>query len=217
MFSSQRGGGGPRLYVKPIGGTGDTRPLPVAESNFDARPRDWSVDGWILYQVENPVTHGDLWAVPSEGGEAAVYLDTEFDEILGRFSPDGQLVAYASNEEGRYEVYVRSFPSGDQRVKVSTGGGTSPSWSDDGTALYYLDLSGGLYSAAISVSELGASTPEFLFQTPIVWGAEQSRGGYGAYEVFDDGQRFLIAQPTFYAAMPLNVVINWTSLLEENQ
>ena len=217
VFASQRAGGGPRLYVKSVGRTGDVHPLPGVESTLDARPMDWSLDGQILYQVEDPATSGDVWVVPREGGSPTAYLDTEFDEIQGRFSPDGRLVAYVSNEEGRYEVYVRKFPSGVERVKVSTGGGTLPSWSDDGDALYYLDLSEGLYSAAISASELGASPPEFLFQTPIVRGPDPTRDSYGAYEVFDEGQQFLIAQPTHYAAMPLNIVLNWTSLLEEDQ
>jgi hypothetical protein len=64
-------------------------------------------------------------------------LATEAQEGFPRISPDGRWIAYASDETGRYEVYVRSFPDPSTKVQVSNGGGTFPAWSPDGASLYY--------------------------------------------------------------------------------
>ena len=66
------------------------------------------------------------------------YLQTGFDERHGRFSPDGRWVAYTSNESGREEVYVQSFPASGAGLQISTGGGMEPQWRKDGTELFYI-------------------------------------------------------------------------------
>ncbi len=55
-------------------------------------------------------TETDLWIVPMSGDRTpSVFLKTQFREVWGAFSPDGQWVAYVSNESGQPEVYVRRF------------------------------------------------------------------------------------------------------------
>jgi serine/threonine-protein kinase len=69
---------------------------------------------------------------------ARPYLATpEAQEASPRFAPDGKWVAVISDESGRYEVYVRSFPDPTARIQVSVNGGQEPAWSRDGTRLYY--------------------------------------------------------------------------------
>jgi hypothetical protein len=63
---------------------------------------------------------------------------TSADEMQGNFSPDGHFVAYASNESGKFEVYVETFPRSDRKWYVSTGGGYEPRWRVDGREIYYL-------------------------------------------------------------------------------
>ena len=78
-------------------------------------------------------------------GKPELFLRTPFDETEPAFSPDGRWIAYASNESGRYEVYVRPFPggapSGSGKWQISTGGGFHPIWSRDGRELFYETLS----------------------------------------------------------------------------
>ena len=98
------------------------------------RANDWSPDGrYVLFATYDPKTKGDLWTLPTGFQRTGAsptpepYLRTPFNESQGQFSPDGRWVAYASNLSGRYEIYIRAFPSGGQ-WRVSTGGGITPRW-----------------------------------------------------------------------------------------
>ena len=68
----------------------------------------------------------------------SVFLRTDANELWGQFSPDGRWMAYQSNETGRYEIYVRPFPSGSGPIPVSTAGGVYPRWSRDGREIYFV-------------------------------------------------------------------------------
>ena len=65
-------------------------------------------------------------------------MTTSFDEVQGQFSPDGRWVAYASNESGLYEIYIRPFHGPGGKKQVSTGGGIYPRWRHDGHELFYV-------------------------------------------------------------------------------
>ena len=90
------------------------------------------------YGVIRELGNDDLWiASLSSPGIARPFVATSASEVDPRMSPDGQLLAYASNESGQYEIYA--LPLGDlsKRVQVSHGGGTQPVWSPDGRHLFY--------------------------------------------------------------------------------
>ena len=116
------------------------------------------------------------------------FLSTPFNELEGVFSPDGNWVAYQSNESGRFEVYVRPFPGPGGQSVVSTGGGNSPRWRPDGKELYYLAPDARLMAATVVTqgATLTPGTPEALFQTHITQGTNRQQ-----YDVARDG-RFLI-------------------------
>jgi Tol biopolymer transport system component len=111
-------------------------------------PRDWSRDGrWVLYTVIDPETKADVWVLPvmpegrsAPGAKGTPYLRSPFNESAPRFSPEPnpQWVAYNSDESGRSEVYVASFPVPRKRVQISTAGGLYPVWAANGRALYYV-------------------------------------------------------------------------------
>ena len=101
---------------------------------------DWSSDGkFIVYRKVGEKTGNDIGMLPLSGDrQPQNYLATPFDEYWSKISPDGRWLAYQSNESGRYEIYVQSFPEPGRRATVSQGGGTLPRWRSDGKELYYV-------------------------------------------------------------------------------
>jgi hypothetical protein len=174
------------------------------------KPMDWSPDGkFILYQTHERGVNSDLMLVPATGsGQPEPYLSTRFSEIEGRFSPDGKWVAYASDESGRFEVYVRSFPEENQRYQFSNNGGRRPHWRGDGKEVFYVAEDNYLVAVKISTAptfEVGQAQRLFETAFPL---PDESR-----YSVSADGQRFLLYSRTGRAAM--TVVLNWTAGLEK--
>jgi serine/threonine-protein kinase len=108
-------------------------------------PGGFSPDGQrLVYAEMAPGTAFDLWTVPITRNEADVVLGTPAPFLRTRametgpvFSLDGRWIAYASNESGIPEVYVRRYPDNGSAVKVSNGGGTFPRWSPNGREIVY--------------------------------------------------------------------------------
>jgi hypothetical protein len=72
-----------------------------------------------------------------EPRQARPFAQTPAYEGGGRLSADGKWLVYVSNESGRNQVYVRSFPDGDRRLQVSTDGGTQPALKRQGAEIFY--------------------------------------------------------------------------------
>ena len=143
VWASRRGGTFD-LYTKAASGTGQDERL-ITMGTVIGWATDWSPDGkFVLYQRPGAKTGLDLWIAPQSTGASGEpqtpfpYLDSPFDDNDGVFSPDGHWIAYASNESGRPEIYVRDFPLTNQKVQISTGGGTDAAWSKNGGELFYL-------------------------------------------------------------------------------
>jgi Tol biopolymer transport system component len=109
-------------------------------ATFDAPVQvwDWSRDGrWLLIGRRAADTHDDLWLLaPRDGSTPEPYTTAAFNQTFGVFSPDGRFIAYASDESGKFDVYVDTLPRG-ARVRVTTAGGTEPRWSRDGHELFF--------------------------------------------------------------------------------
>jgi Tol biopolymer transport system component len=200
------------LYQKAANGAGNEEPL--LRSDNSKSPTDWSADGkFILYQDQNPKTGYDLWILPVSGEQKPFpFLQTNYVEIQGQFSPNGKWIAYTSNESGTYQVYVRSFPSGGQ-WQVSSGGGSDPKWRRDGKELFYISPDRKLM--AVEVKGEGptfeSAVPKMLFEVRV----RVLPGPRNYYDVSHDGQRFLVAAtPEEAASQPLAVVLNWQSDLK---
>jgi WD40-like Beta Propeller Repeat len=122
----------------------------------------------------DPNTGWDLRALPLTGGTPIGVAETSFSERNGQFSPDGRWVAFESNESGRFEISIQRFPEPGPKWQVSSGGGATPRWRDDGRELFYIAANGALMSADISVSKdgqsLDVSDVKQLFRAPIVFG-----------------------------------------------
>ena len=143
------GSGTVKLAVKSASGGGGEEML--FESPQGKIPCDWSPDGrYLLYYVPDPKTGTDLWVLPTETRKPFLFLQTDANELWGRFSPDGRWVAYQSNETGRYEIYVRAFPVQGGPIPVSSAGGVYPRWSRNGKDLYFIAPDARLMAAPMS-------------------------------------------------------------------
>jgi Tol biopolymer transport system component len=199
------------LYRKVSNGAG--APELLLKSDITKEATDWSSDGrFIIFQVSNQKTATDLWVLPLFGvGNPYPLLQTEFDESQGFFSPDGHWLAYSSNETGRSEVYVQTFPQSGGKWLISSGGGAQPHWRADGKELFYVAPDRTLMSVDVNAaSTFETSAPKPLFATQV--------SGYNSpnrYVVTADGQRFLINSPAGEVSQtPITVVLNWTSRLK---
>ncbi len=208
-FSSVRGGP-PRLFVRSVGGGAEEALLKTNDAEI---PVDWSPDGRLIaYAAPDASSNWDIWIVPLQGDRKPFpFAKTSAIETQAKFSPDGRWIATVASEAGKEdEVYVAPFPGPGERVQVSTAGGSVPRWRGDGKELFYLAPDRRLMAVPIQTEgALEAGIPTPLFET---------RGDIGAsgYDVTGDGQRFLVITPVREdVALPIAVVLNWTSVLEK--
>ncbi|NOT63335.1 MAG: hypothetical protein HOP19_24260, partial [Acidobacteria bacterium] len=190
------------LYLKRTTGTAPEERL--LETRFQTYPLSWSPDGKVLiYAMGDPQTRTDIWALPLTGErKPQPLLQTKADERAAKVSPDGNWLAYVSDETGVAEVYVTTFPQPGRAWRISKSGANNPAWRADGKELFYLS---GKQLMAASVNnggtEFQASAPRPLFE---IEGAN--------YAVSRDGQRFLTSVVTERAPTPpINVALNWTA------
>ena len=142
----------------------------------------------------------------SNPAQARPFAQTPAYEGGGRLSSDGKWLVYVSNESGRNQVYVRSFPDGDRRLQVSTDGGTQPALSGNGTEIFYRN---GDRMMAVELRTTAAgvelSQPRMLFDRPYSYGAGITIANY---DVTADGQRFLMVKDEADVGR-LRMVLNW--------
>jgi serine/threonine-protein kinase len=129
--------GGPfAIYYREVDSLQSARQ--VFAGPHHAFPSSVSPDGSVLaITVVDPRRGADIRTIPIKGGDSQELIATAFEETNAVFSPGGQLLAYQSNDAGRWEIYIHRL-SDHRRVLVSTNGGTSPFWSSSGDALYFV-------------------------------------------------------------------------------
>ena len=220
VFRSDRGGGFGGIYWKSADGIGEDELL-ASKPDRAIHPRSLSPDGKILAVMEFTLSSlgTDIGMLSMEGKrEMKEVLHETYVEEEPQISPDGRYVAFQSDESGKGEIYVRSFPDVTKgKWQVSNGGGNSPLWSPDSRELFYRS---GDSTMAVEV----AAEPTFKYGNPIIL----FRGTYLSnasqkiastpWDIHPNGKKFLMIKPPAStgavpgAASPqpkINIVLNW--------
>jgi Tol biopolymer transport system component len=222
VFSS----GGPfNLYRKDSSGAGMEERL--TRSPNRQVTADWSRDGRNLLYYEFSAGRGrNLWILEmgpdgriAPGATPRPYLPPPASAYYGSFSPEEspRWVAFVSDESGRDEVYVGSFPEPRGKFQISTAGGQYPRWGQgDGRnkrEIFYSSLDGQVMAVSVQLGtdSLTASAPVELFSLS---GADLNSARI-PFDVTPDGQRFLVREATERARQPLHLIVNWPALLKK--
>jgi Tol biopolymer transport system component len=195
------------IYVKASNGSSPDEPLVVNGNNKFLS--DWSRDGRFVLYGEDQKAGGrqNLWVLPMTGDrKPTVYLDEVNDIREGRFSPDGQWVAYTSRLPSGSQVFVASFPSPSVKLQISVTGGARPVWRDDGKELFFIGEMSQLMAVDINPGPpIRAGTPVPLFRTDLF-------NTLVTFDAYRGGQRFVM--PAFIRGdQSVRVILNWPSLV----
>jgi serine/threonine-protein kinase len=173
-----------------------------------------SPDGkWLLYRTAPGLRNRDIFAVPLDGDRKPILLvGGPAQESHPRVSPDNKWLAYQSNESGRFEIYVKPFPTGGARVQISNEGGAEPIWSKSGGEIFYRSLTGGVESA-----EVKPATPFIVGNRRSVLPPSDylSDISHTSYDVWPDGKSFLMVKPASGGDARPILVHNWGRELRE--
>jgi serine/threonine protein kinase len=210
-YKSDRNGGGSAfaVYRQRLA---DTNPELLVENSAvpNVTIHSWTRSG-LLYSSND--VHLSL-KPPSGEPATLAEANVHFWEPYAQFSPDGKWLAYGSNETGTFEIYLTAPGRGLGKTLVSVAGGTEPTWRKDGRELFYLSADRHLMAVPIrDGQEPRTGTAQALFQ-PAVSPLINSSYTRNQYVVSDDGQRFLINEPTGKGSLAaITVVVNWPALL----
>jgi Tol biopolymer transport system component len=203
VFASNRAGHFD-IYRKAASGVGMEEV--VLEDDSEKYPTAWSPDGRSIL----------FWTFGNEGAQVRLLnpADRSTTVFVGspsnpaRLSRDGRWAAYYSNESGRSEIYVVSFPKPSEKWQLSNAGGSLPQWRADGREVVYLGRDNRL--TVVRVEERGSgldvAAPHPLFDTRPV-------GPRSFFDVSPDGQRFLInSRRSDSLSSSITLLQNWTRL-----
>jgi eukaryotic-like serine/threonine-protein kinase len=214
--------GNENIFWRPADGSGPAERLTT--SDFLQFAAAWSADGKeLVFEEFRPETTYDMWVLPVAGErKPRALMQSRFNEAYPDFSPDGRWLAYASDESGRYEVYVQPYPGPGPSKQVSTDGGTGPAWSRDGKELFYTttEAFGGQATFTKMMTVPVAVRPTFTAGVPrsLFQGTYGASAGIRSFDVTPDGRRFLMVQqkdrPPVNAAEMI-LVMNWVEELKQ--
>jgi len=171
--------------VASDGASTDPDPMPSDQEN--GVPLDWSADGeLLLYQQPPSPSRGPpkIGVLRLREGKGSPWLTTPFADWNARLSPNGRWVAYATNQTGSLEAWVRPFPGPGAPVRISSNGGRKPLWSQDGKEIFFEN------GPQILSARVLAETPDFRTAPAQVL----FEGGF-KHDDFDPGLRFVDVAP----------------------
>jgi len=201
LFYSTRGGAA-AIWAQPADGSGPAERLGAPGGVAGVISPD---SRFLLYGVTSTQNKRDLWVMPLEGDRTPrPFLVTPFNELTARVAPDGKWVAYASDESGRLEVYIRPFPGPGPPTQVSTRGGEQPVWARDGKRLFYVNASRLMVASLVLGPTLTVGARDSLFEI----GPSLYMEPHARYDVAPDGHQFLVVKRNEDQS-EITVALNW--------
>lgn len=195
------------IYWRPADGSGQREEL--SHGNFPRYPSSFSPDGKWLAIVENTPRGRDIWILPIGGldRKPVAFATTEADEWAPKFSPNGRLIAYVSNESGTIEIYVKSFSGPGGRRRITSNGGQVPVWSRNGRELFFV-RDGALMSVGMDANGAPSTAEHVVISADAL--ADQLYSKASMYDVMPDGQHFVMSLvPTATLPPHYELVTNW--------
>ncbi len=196
------------IFVKSTDGAAEETAVLTGGAVFKS-PSTWSVDGkTLVFEQPDPKTGWDLMLLPGDSkGPAVPFLNSRSSEREAEVSPDGRWIAYSSDEAGRFEEFVQSFPLPGAKYQVTSGGATNFNvrWTKNGKELMFLG-GDGLTVLAVDVTtgtsfRAGAPRELFKLRPDFLW-----------YDITPDGERLLVCAPLGLPVPALITIdVNWAS------
>jgi dipeptidyl aminopeptidase/acylaminoacyl peptidase len=192
-------GGAPGLYSRAAGRQGV--PIePIAGAPAGSVPSDWRAGAGVLLHASTARGDTDLFALDRGAGASRAVVSSRFNESDGRWSPDGRLLAYASDEFGQPDVFVQPWPEGG-RIRISIAGGSHPRWSRDSRTLFFLRGTE-IVRVTVSVDPLSVSAPAVVAAVQ----------GIRDFDAAHRSDRLLAILPAPAAAFPaIRALVDWQS------
>jgi len=200
-----------QLYTIAANGSGTPRKLFDMPGTFQPG-FSWRPDGRYLAYTQTSEKNGsDVWVYSTVDTPATrPLIAAPANEANPCFSPDGRWLAYASDESGATEVYVRAFPGPGGRSRVSQSGGDYPRWSPDGRRIFFVK-NDDIVSVPV-IPPAGEHAMSFS-----VGGEERvlTRSGLLSFDVSPVGDMMVVAQQVNRSTWNrIGVVVNWSGELK---
>jgi serine/threonine-protein kinase len=201
------------VYIRRADGSDSEQPVVPSRPRLDEVAFD-PAGRYTVFRSEGTGSGSRHLLVVENGKDTVprVLVQSRFDHYAMTLSPDGHWLAYASEESGIAEVYVRPFPHVDSaRVAISVGGGVEPVWSRSGTELFFRGSRSEMFATTVTTGrQFTHGTPKLLFTIPDLVQDLYHR----SYDVRPDGKRFLMMTSGGNDATQLDVIFNWRAELE---
>jgi Tol biopolymer transport system component len=181
---------GDAVYWRRADGTGE------AEHLIDTRAAEgWIAGGSQLRFLTLKETAGNrdygIAALDMSSRKVTPIVDLpDSAQHSSAMSPDGTWMAYASNETGRYEVWIEPFPQTGARYQVTRDGGSHPMWLPDGQAIYF-DRDHQMFRLAVNAKDMSARAEPTPLPIKGFAQAEYRR----QFDLMPDGRQFLVLFP----------------------
>jgi Tol biopolymer transport system component len=210
------GGGSSSLYLQPTNASSEPQKISTPESI--PWPLSWSPDGEMIVFTSQTSLGVDLWIQPLNGDKKAYpFQQTPANEIEGSISPDGHWIAFISDESGKYELYVTSFPTPGVKRQISSDGADAPQWLNGGRELAYINAERKLILVNVKVKgqEFALGESHIVFGgKPLPSSPHNPNDWDVPVYISSDGKRILLPVPIETASPSLTLVTNWTASLQ---
>jgi Tol biopolymer transport system component len=195
-----------QLYWVPADGSGSPQPLGTQAGQWKAMAFEPGGRGILYTGRPSPQAKEEIWRVGVDSGAVPVQvLATPFHNTSASLSPDGRWLAYAADESGRTQVYVRSYPGAGGRWQVSLDGGTEPLWSPRGDEILYRSRDAMMAASVRTQPAFEVTGRARLFTGQYQEGGFRDRN----YSLTSDGKTFAMMARVIGTGQAMVVTLNW--------